>query len=116
MESYSFEYSKLCFCGGLFNPAIIVVEADTIHAVLDPETREPLRDPQTQELVLQKYPESFLTIEELFEVIENALEKADELSVEYNQDSGHPESIEIDYVKDAVDDEVTYQIENFHKE
>lgn len=113
IESYSFEFSKLCYCGGLFNPATIIVEADTIHAVLDPETAEPLRDPQTQELVLTKYPESFLTIDELFEVIENAREKADKLNVEYDQNLGYPIHIEIDYIKEAVDDEVTYKVNNF---
>lgn len=114
--SYNFEFSKLCYCGRLFNPATIVVEADTVHAVLDPETGEPLRDPQTQELVLTKYPESFLTIAELFEVIENAREKADKLNVEYHRNLGYPVLIEIDYIKEAIDDEVTYKIDNFRTE
>lgn len=113
IENYSFEFSKLCYCGGLFNPSTIVVKADTIHAVLDPETGEPLRDPQTDELVLQKYPESFLTIDELFGVIENTREKADELDVEYNQQLGYPEFIAIDYMKEAIDDEVSYKVDNF---
>ena len=116
IEYYSFEFSKLCFCGGLFNPARIIVKADTIHSVLDPETGEPLRDSQTQELVLEKYPESFQTIAELFEVIESAREKADELNVEYNQQFGYPEFIEIDYIKEAIDDEVTYRVDNFEQE
>lgn len=90
-----------------------MVKADTIHAVLDPETGEPLRDPQTDELVLQKYPESFLTIDELFGVIENTREKADELDVEYNQQLGYPEFIAIDYMKEAIDDEVSYKVDNF---
>jgi hypothetical protein len=113
IENYTFEYSKLCYCGGLFNPATIVVKADTIHAVLDPDTGEPLRDPQTDELVLQKYPESFLTIDELFGVIENARKKADKLNVEYDQNSGYPTYTEIDYIKEAIDDEVTYKVNNF---
>lgn len=116
IESYTFDFSKICFCGGLFNPATIVVEADTVHAVLDPESGKPLRDPQTQELVLTKYPESFLTIDELFEVIENANEKADKLKVEYNRKSGYPVHIEIDYIKEAIDDEVTYMINEFETE
>ena len=112
-ENYSFEFSKFCYCGGLFNPATIVVEADTVNTVLDPETGEPLRDPQTDELVFPKYPDSFQTIEELFDVIENALEKADKLKVEYNQQLGYPQNIDIDYIKEAIDDEVTYKVENF---
>lgn len=116
IESYMFEFTKLCYCGGLFNPATIVVKADTVHAVLDSETGEPLRDPQTQELVLTKYPESFLTIDKLFDVIENARKKADELNVEYHRNLGYPEYIEIDYIKEAIDDEVTYKINNLQTE
>lgn len=113
IENYSFEFSKLCYCGGLFNPATIVVKADTIHSVLDPETGEPLRDPQTGELVLLNYQNSFHTIDDLFDVIENAREKADELDIEYNQEFGYPEYISIDYIKEAIDDEVSYRVENF---
>lgn len=116
IESYRFEFSKLCYCAGLFNPATIVVEADTIHEALDPETGEPLRDLQTGELVLSKYPESFLTIKELFEVIENARKKADKLRVEYDRKLGYPAHIEIDYIKEAIDDEVTYIVNNLRKE
>lgn len=112
IENYRFEFSKFCYCAGLFNPATIVVRADTVHAVLDPETGEPLRDPQTNELVFSKYPESFQTIDEFFKVIESAREKADKLNVEYNQKLGYPETIEIDYIKEAIDDEVTYKIDN----
>ena len=114
-ENYSFEFSKLCYCGGLFNPATIVVKADTISTVLDPETGEPLRDPQTNELVFPKYSDSFLTIDELFEVIEDARKNADKLSVEYDGNLGYPVLIEIDYIKEAIDDEVTYKVENFQR-
>ncbi|MDZ7720909.1 MAG: DUF6174 domain-containing protein [Balneolaceae bacterium] len=113
IDSYRFEYTKLCYCAGLFNPATIVVKADTIHAILEPETGEPLRDAQTDELVLAKYPESFRTISELFDIIKDAREKADKLKVEYNQQLGYPTLIDIDYIKEAVDDEVTYKIDNF---
>lgn len=116
IESYTFEFSKLCYCGGLFNPATIVVKADTIHAVLDPETGEPLRDPQTGELVLPNYPNSFQTIDELFDVIENARKKADKLDAEYNRELGYPMFIGIDYIKEAVDDEVTYKVDKFRKD
>ncbi len=113
IENYSFEFTKLCYCGGLFNPATIVVKADTIHAVLDPKTGDPLRDPQTGELVLPNYPNSFQTIDELFDVIENARSKADELNVKYNEELGYPENIQIDYMKEAIDDEISYVVDNF---
>lgn len=116
VENYSFEFTKFCYCGGLFTPSIIVVKADTIHAVLDPETGEPLRDPQTYELIFPMYSESFQTIDELFDIIENAQNNADELVVEYNQRSGYPEHIDIDYIKEAIDDEMTYRVDNFEPE
>lgn len=39
--------------------------------------------------------------------------KADEVTVTYDPAYGFPNSINIDYIKDAVDDEVSVQIENF---
>jgi hypothetical protein len=93
-----------------------VVKADTIQAVLDPETGEALRDPQTEELVFPKFSESFLTIDELFDIIDSARQKADKLIVEYNQKTGYPEYIEIDYIKEAIDDEVTYRVDSFESE
>jgi len=51
------------------------------------------------------------TIEELFGIIESAQSgAADEVKVEYNPEFGYPVSIEIDYIKRAVDDEVGYQV------
>jgi hypothetical protein len=93
-----------------------VVKAGTIHAVLDSETGEPLRDPHTDEMVLLKYPESFLTIDELFKLIENARENADKLDVEYDRKLGYPTVVEIDYIKEAIDDEVTYRVHDFRIE
>jgi len=53
------------------------------------------------------------TVEELFGVIESAQAgAADEVTVEYDPESGYPVRISIDYIKQAVDDEVSYQITN----
>ena len=53
------------------------------------------------------------TIEELFGIIESAQAGgADEIKVEYDPDYGYPVSIDIDYIKQAVDDEVSYQVMN----
>jgi hypothetical protein len=54
------------------------------------------------------------TIEELFGIIESAQSgAADEVKVEYDPEFGYPVSIDIDYIKRAVDDEVGYHVSSF---
>ena len=112
-ESYTFTFTRSCECWPAL-PARIVVERDTVRAVLDPATGEPLRIPPMDTLALAAYPDAYPTVEALFDVIERAArEKADRLQVTYDARLGHPTQIEIDYREDAADDEVTYTLEAF---
>lgn len=53
------------------------------------------------------------TIDELFALVETAGKEAEEMTVTYNAEFGFPETISIDYIKEAVDDEIWYTISNF---
>ena len=44
IKNYEFEIDRSCFCEQLY-PARVVVQNDTVSAVFDPETGEPLRNP-----------------------------------------------------------------------
>ena len=57
------------------------------------------------------------SIEDLFDIIENALNQGPEIPVviQYNAVSGYPENIHIDYVLGAADDELDYVISNFRR-
>lgn len=70
---------------------------------------------QSGAAVSPQYSEIFTTVPGLFDIIEEAVAlPAASLSVRYNEDYGYPESIAIDWVAGAVDDEVSYRVGSFN--
>ncbi len=54
------------------------------------------------------------TIDELFDVIQKALDdEVDSLEVEYDATYGYPKSVAIDPITNAIDEETSYFIEAF---
>lgn len=65
--------------------------------------------------VSPQYSEIFTTVPGLFDIIGEAVAlPAASLAVRYNRDYGYPESIAIDWVAGAVDDEVSYRVGSFN--
>ena len=74
---------------------------------------------------LVEYFQRFATIDKLFNEIENGFkvegnvdtagDKAEEVKVTYDETYGFPSQINIDFIKDAVDDELSLQISDFEK-
>ena len=74
---------------------------------------------------LLEYFNRFTTIDRLFDEIESGFEikdnvdtagdKADEVKVTYDETYGFPTQINIDFIKNAVDDELSLQISEFEK-
>lgn len=61
-----------------------------------------------------QYSEVFTTVPGLFAIIQDAVDlPAASIAVRYNKDLGYPESIAIDQVAGAVDDEVSYRVTGF---
>lgn len=108
IDNYEFEVRKACFCPDYLYPAIIVVRDDTVNTVLNPQTREPLRNPDTKKEVRFS---GYKTIDELFNVVEDAIQKdAVHLQVKYDRTLGYPKQIAIDFQTQVADDEVSYNI------
>jgi len=57
--------------------------------------------------------EQYDTIERLFDFVENAQKDADEVKVDYDATHGFPARVSIDYIKNAMDDELSLSITNF---
>lgn len=100
LHDYDFTLNRSCYCG-LYSPHRLEVRADTIKSAIRLENGEAIADSELK---------SFDTIEALFLVIEQAVDRADALTVEYNLALGYPTRIDIDYIKNAVDDEILYQV------
>lgn len=114
--NYEFDYHIGCFCVA-HTPAKIIVLADTIYQVLNPDTRDSLMievDENTFKYAGEVFKDSYKTIDELFDVIRDARKRnAHTVSAEYNSENGIPESISIDYIKEAADDEIGYTVSNY---
>lgn len=115
-SNYEFQFSKGCFCPAL-GKVLIEVRADTVYQVLVPGTREIVYvqiDEQTQIPALEYMPDYFHTISELFDVIKDARnQNAAKITTDFDPNLGYPLSIDIDYIKNAVDDEVSYLISDY---
>jgi len=100
--NYTFSLLRGCFCvyGGPFD---ITVLDNQIVDVSRPLPYEPATVPA------EDY-QYFQTIDDLFDILASAYRTgADDVSVDYS-DRGNPSLISIDYLKNAVDDEVSYTV------
>lgn len=106
VRDYQYQLRMLCFCPPeLTNPVIVEVRNGVTVSVIYAGTGLPVGN---------TYFISYDTIDEMFQVIEDAInQRAEEIKVEYNAVLGYPTCINIDFIKMAVDDEITYTISNF---
>jgi hypothetical protein len=65
--------------------------------------------PASRHAYASQYPD----IPGLFAVVEEAATEADELDTEFDATYGFPTSISIDWIENAVDDEVAYVMQDF---
>jgi hypothetical protein len=101
---YRFTLTLGCFCLES-GPYLIEVQSGEIVAF------EPLGE---HEIPGDSLDRARLTIDDLFGFISEAFaDDADEITVEYDPALGYPTSISIDYVREAVDEEIGYTVSDF---
>jgi hypothetical protein len=100
-DSYTFVLQRLCFCGGGTEPGEVVVQSGVRVSVTSVQTGEPIPE------AWQQY---YLTVPELFDFIEDAIDReAHSIDVTYATGSGYPTHIAIDYVENVIDEEMAFQ-------
>ena len=101
---YSYEFKRSCFCQGeITAPVIIHVQNMSIIAVSEVSKDESV------DAARWVY---YLTVEELFDEIDAALDKdVYEIVVDYDSELGYPSSINIDFDKSTIDEEVGFLVE-----
>lgn len=105
IDSYSYVLRRICFCAGATQPARVVVENGQKVSVTLVETGEPVAEYEV---------EFFLTIDELFDFVEDAIDReAHSIEVTYDPDRGIPLTISIDYEEMAVDEEMAFEASQF---
>jgi hypothetical protein len=105
ISSYRYSLERSCFCQReSLGPVVIEVRRGEV------ETRRYA----TGAPVDPQFAEIFTTIPGLFDLIESALDlPAAAVSVRYHRVLGYPQSIQIDWLAGAADDEVSYRITGF---
>ncbi|HUG27736.1 MAG TPA: DUF6174 domain-containing protein [Gemmatimonadales bacterium] len=103
-SSYEMDLIRRCYCGyvGVGEVVTIRVENGAIVDARFKESGDPIEGEHRDELP---------TVSSLFALIADAIErKAYTLTVQYHPVHGAPMSIDIDYVKNAEDDELSFSI------
>lgn len=102
--SYEMDLIRLCYCGyiGVGKVITIRVEDGAIVNARFTESGDPIEGEDRDALP---------TVPSLFALIADAIErKAYQLTVQYHPVHGAPMSIDIDYIKNAIDDELSFSI------
>jgi len=108
---YEFDYNVGCFCAFSGN-ARVVVKSDTLHDVLDPDTGLPLLISVDSLPVLELYPNSFYTVDEMLDRIQVERRESHTVDVTFDEENGYPTSVFFDQIKNAVDDEMSFSFKN----
>ncbi len=105
IASYRFTLVRLCECTPEMSGPVVI----EVHGGQIAERRYISGTP-----VDPQFSEIFTDVPGLFDLIEQAIAlPAAALAVRYNPAYGYPESIQIDWVAGAVDDEVSYRVSEF---
>ncbi len=103
--SYSYDYQAICFCiDSVLRPVRISVTDKAVSRVV-------FRD--TQEVVAAEGLDDYPTVEDLFEVIRDAIARnAHSIEVRYDALFGYPTEASIDYQQNVADEEFGFRASN----
>lgn len=108
LDHYIMVADVSCFCAGPLGPHKVVVQNNKIVDVLRLADNKRIRNEDWK---------SFLTVDELFTKLKQL--QADTtiggISVKFDGKVGYPTSLFIDYIGDANDDEITYEISSLEE-
>ena len=105
VTDYQFTIARVCECSPeSVGPVVVEVRGGEVSE----------RKYASGVTVDPQYADVFTDVPGLFDLIEEAIRRdAAGLAVRYNGTYGYPESIQIDWMAGAVDDEVSYRISDF---
>src|SRR5688572_29894540 len=103
---YRFVLQRLCFCGTeVVEPVLVTVENGAVVSRTYVASGRP---------VGAQWTSLFPAMEGVFDIVREALDRnADQLDVSYDGRLGYPLSASIDYVRNAIDDELELRVRDF---
>jgi hypothetical protein len=107
VNHYTFELIVSCFCPfSEIMPITVEVKDGQIVSMTDVNG-------QAVEGEFAQYIEEAASMDRLFALAEKNAAEADEIQVTYDAQYGFPAAINVDFIKLAVDDEISYYVNNF---
>ncbi len=103
ITDYQLTTRKVCFCL-ITEPVVVIVKDSQVEEAFFAISGEYLTEEEMSEA---------RTIDTHFALARNAIINADRVTVEYDPVYGFPTVIDADFYEDAVDDEITYTINDF---
>jgi hypothetical protein len=107
ISHYRYELFVGCFC--VFSQDMPLVVEVQDGEVVSMEYQSGNEIDATNRELFDKYA----TIDRIFTALETDLKDADEVVVTYDPTYGFPTKVNIDYIKDAIDDELGLTVSNF---
>jgi hypothetical protein len=102
LRNYTYEFGRFCFCGEV-RPVVITVQNDEVTRVVFKENGEPAT----------QFLENYRTITDLYDYLIVAAVRADEMDVAFDDARHPPVLVDIDFIKNAIDDELRLTLANF---
>lgn len=103
IHNYSFTFERQCFCGEAGH-YVVTVKNDAITSVVSAD------DGQTKTL---SATDPWYTIPELFDYLIEATTRADNIQIHFDLAAHLPDIVAIDFVSNAIDDELNLGVTNF---
>lgn len=104
LSAYEMDLIRGCYCGFIDAGYVVTIRVDD-GAIVDAKFKE------SGEPIEGEHRDALPTVQSLFALIADAIEqKAHQLTVVYHAEHGAPMSIGIDYIRNAVDDELSISI------
>jgi hypothetical protein len=108
ISHYRFNLFVGCFCAFTQDMPLVVEVKDGEVVSMEYQTGNPIDDSS------REYFSKFATVDRLFSELEADLGgEADEVTVTYDSTHGYPTEINIDFIKEAADDELYLTISGF---
>jgi hypothetical protein len=109
ISHYRFTVAVSCFCP--FANLEVTYEVQNGQVVSQSVHSSP--DNPIDEAQVSDFYRSYNTIEKVFGYVDGAIKDADETTVEYDPTYGFPATVSVDWIKQAVDDEMYLTLSNF---
>ncbi len=104
---YRYDLQIGCFCAFMDKmPLSIEVENGQVVNISDATGAAP----SAQEM---EWYASYTTIDKIFAYAQTATTEADQVDIQYDPDFGYPTRISIDWIEQAIDDEMGLTVSNF---